>query len=172
MSRYPWAVALILMVLTPLAHAEVFRCQKDGVTVFSDKPCADQAQTYTPKQPLVVVPSGDKAPDLAKQYDQRIQREAAARDKADAAWSKDYQARKQQDERISKARAQGRVTVGMTDNEVRARLGEPLFSSHNENRGVVREAWTYKNNDRTRTVVRFKDGVVTEVSTSSKGRRK
>ena len=171
MSRYPLAAALVLMVLAPGARAEVFRCQKDGTTVFSDKPCADDAQTYAPKHPLVVVPGDGRAPDLAKQYDQRQQKETQARDQADRAWNKDYQARKAQDERLSRARAQGRVTAGMDASEVRNKLGEPLFTSHNENAGVTREAWTYKNHDGSRTVVRFKNGVVTETSTA-KGRRK
>ena len=173
MGRY-WGVAAVLLLAGApgaWAGAEVFRCQKDGVTVFTDKPCTDNAQTYAPRVPLVVVPRAAKAPDLAKQYDQRVQRETQQRDKADAAWSKDYEKRKQHDARLEKARAQGTVGVGMDQHEARSKLGEPTFTSHNENAGVTRDAWTYKHPDGSRTIVRFKDGVVTEVSTS-RGRRK
>ncbi|TXH04219.1 MAG: DUF4124 domain-containing protein [Nevskiaceae bacterium] len=171
MSRYPWAVALMLVGLAPAAWAEVFRCVKDGTTVFSDKPCAADAQAYTPKEPLTVVPAGGPAPDLAKQFDRSVEAGKAARDKADAAWNKDYQARKATEGRVAKARIEGRATVGMSAADVRNLLGEPYFTSHNENRGVVREGWTYRNRDGSRTVVRFKDGVVTEVTTT-RGRRK
>ena len=94
---------LLILALLPFgANAEVFRCQKDGTTVFSDKPCATDAQAYTPK-PIQVMPA-TKVPDLSKQYDQRISKETKARDKDNEAWNKDYQAKKQQEE-LDKERA-------------------------------------------------------------------
>jgi hypothetical protein len=165
MPRFSLTPLLILALLPFSAHAEVFRCQKDGTTVFSDKPCATDAQAYTPK-PIQVMPA-TKAPDLAKQYDQRTAKETKARDKDNEAWNKDYQAKKQQEETIRDARVARKAVVGMSQQQVRDMLGNPQVTSHNENLGVVREGWTYKNPDGSRDIVYFKDGVVTNTSRKS-----
>ena len=165
MSRFLPALSLILVLLPFGAQAELFRCQKDGTAVFSDKPCADDAQAYTPK-PIQVMPS-TKAADLAKQRDQRIAKEAKDRDQANEAWNKDHQEKKQQEETIRDARIARKVVAGMTQQQVRDMLGNPQVTSHNENLGVVREGWTYKNPDGSRDIVYFKNGVVTDTSRKS-----
>jgi len=167
MSRFNIVAAFALILLPLVASAELYRCPKDGTTVFSDKPCSDDAQPYMPK-PIQVVPA-TKVPDLAKQYDDRVSKEVKERNKADAAWSKDYEAKKQQDETIRNARMAGKVVVGMTQQQVRDLLGDPQIHSRNENKNIVREGWTYKNRDGSRTIVYFKDGIVS--STASKSRQ-
>jgi hypothetical protein len=170
MIRFPIATALALTLLPLCATAQVFRCQKDGTTVFSDKPCAEDAQTYAPTQPLVVVPSDTRAADMAKQYDQRNAKDAQSRDKANEVWSKDHQAQKKQEEAFRDARMKRKAAVGMSQQQVRDLLGEPQITSRNENLGVVREGWTYKNRDGSRTIVYFKDGVVSKI-TSRRGHK-
>ncbi len=167
MPRFPLAVTLVLGLLPFGAQAELFRCQKDGTTVFSDKPCSADAQAYTPK-PIQVVPAV-KAHDLAKQYDERTAKAVKERDKANEAWNKEYQAKKQQEETIRNARIDGKAVAGMSQQQVRDMLGDPQVTSHNENMGVVREGWTYKNPDGTRSIVYFKNGVVT--GTAYKGQK-
>ena len=167
MFRFSLAATLFLALLPLGTSAEMFRCQKDGTTVFGDKPCAEDAQAYTPK-PLQVVPAA-KVPDLAKQYDQRISKETQERDKANEAWNKDHQAKKKQEEVIRNARVEGKVIAGMDQEQVRSILGKPYSTSHNENLGVVREGWTYKYPDGSRMLVYFKDGLVTNTS-SKKGK--
>lgn len=156
------ALTLILVLLPFGAQAELFRCQKEGTTVFSDKPCAADAETYDPK-PIQVVPA-TKAPDLAKQYDQRAAKETKDRDQANEAWNKEHQAKKQQEEITRNARIAGKVVAGMTQDQVRDMLGKPQVTSHNENLGVVREGWTYKRPDGSRDIVYFKDGIVTKTA--------
>ena len=70
--------ALLLAAGFP-SWAEVYRCPRGDTTVFSDRPCGDQAVPYQAQRPLVVVPH-QKAPDLARQYDERLAREKKARD--------------------------------------------------------------------------------------------
>jgi len=167
MTRFVTAATLTLALLPFGASAELFRCQKDGTTVFSDKPCAADAQAYTPK-PIQVIPS-IKTKDLAKQYDERTAKAVKERDKANEAWNKEYQAKKEQEEKIRDARIEGKAVAGMSQQQVRDILGAPQVTSHNENRGVVREGWTYKNPDGSRSIVYFKDGIVT--GSSYKGRQ-
>ena len=163
MFRISPAATLFLALLPLSASAEVFRCQKDGTTVFTDKPCAEGTQAYNPK-PLQVVPSV-KVPDLSKQFDQRVDKETKQRDQANEAWNKDHEAQNKQDETIRNARIDGKVVSGMSQEQVQSMLGKPQVSSHNENLGVVREGWTYKNPDGSRTLVYFKDGIVSGTST-------
>lgn len=164
MSRFSLALSLILtLALLPMtASAEMYRCKKEGATVFSDKPCASDAQEYSPK-PIQVIPA-IKAPDLAKQYDQRKAKERQERDQANEAWNKDHQALKQREETVRNARIAHKVVAGMSQQDVRNMLGNPQVTSHNENRGVVREGWTYKNPDGSRDVVYFKDGIVSSAA--------
>lgn len=165
MSRFS-PIPLLILVLLPLtAQAELFRCQKDGTTVFSDKPCAADAQAYTPK-PIQVVPA-IKANDLAKQYDQRMAKSTKERDQANEEWNKDHQEKKKQEEVVRDARIARKAVAGMTQRQVRDMLGDPQVSSHNENLGVVREGWTYKHPDGSRDIVYFKDGIVTNTATRS-----
>jgi hypothetical protein len=168
MTRFPVALALGLILLPPCAAAEVYRCQKDGGIVFSDKPCEADAQTYQPKQSIVVVPR-DKTPDLAKQYDQRSAKETQERDKANDAWNKDYQVHKKKEASFRDAGIKRKAVEGMSQQQVRDLLGDPQITSRNENLGVVREGWTYKNRDGSRSVVYFKNGLVS--GTAHKGRK-
>lgn len=159
-------VLLLIPALLPFgAHAEVFRCQKDGTTVFSDKPCAADAQSYTPKA-IQIMPA-TKAADMAKQYDERVAKGAQGRDQANEAWNKEHEAKKQQEAVIHNARVDHKVVAGMTQREVRDMLGNPQVTSHNENLGVVREGWTYKKSDGSRNIVYFKDGIVSNTSSKS-----
>lgn len=165
MPRFSLAMTLMLVLLPFGASAEMFRCQKDGATVFSDKPCASDAEAYTPK-PIQVVPSV-KVPDTAKQSEQRAAKDSKARDEENKAWNEEHQARKKQEESIRNARIDNKVIAGMNQQQVRDMLGDPQVTSHNENLGVVREGWTYKNPDGSRTVVYFKNGIVSSTSSRS-----
>jgi hypothetical protein len=164
MPGFRQILPLILVLLPLAARAELFRCEKDGTTVFSDKPCADNAEAYKPK-PIQVVPA-TKAGDLAKQYDERSAKAAKERDQANEAWNKEHQEKKQQEDRIRDARVKREVVAGMSQQQVLDLMGKPQVTSHNENLGVVREGWNYKKPDGSRDIVYFKDGIVT--STASK----
>jgi hypothetical protein len=168
MTRLPIVLALSLTLLPPCVVAEVYRCQKDGSTVFSDKPCEADAQAYQPKQSIVVVPR-DKTPDLAKQYDERTVKETQERDTANDAWNKDYEVRKKKEASFRDAGIKRQAVEGMSQQQVRDLLGNPQITSRNENLGVVREGWTYRNRDGSRSVVYFKNGVVS--GTAHKGRK-
>ncbi|MGH8541105.1 MAG: DUF4124 domain-containing protein [Stenotrophobium sp.] len=169
MSRFSMTAALALLLLAQAAQAELYRCQQGGTTVFSDKPCAKDAQPYQPEHPIQVVPH-IQAPDLAKKYDEDVQRGKKDRDQADSKWNKDYQTRKEQEQRLKQAHAKRKVVAGMTAREVRSLLGEPVNTNRSESAKGVKESWTYMDNG-ARLTVSFKDGVVTG-TTHHKGRKK
>lgn len=154
----------ILMLVATSAMAQVYRCPQGKTTVFSDKPCDDKGELYQAQRPVVVVPH-EKAPDLARQYDERLAREKKARDEENSSWNRDYKARKAEEERLRKARAQRRVVQGMKADEVRRLMGEPIEIRRDEDQKNARETWTYRM-DRSKTRVYFKDGVVTRTSHS------
>lgn len=168
MPRFRQVLSLVLpLALLPLGAGadEMFRCEKDGTIVFSDKPCAANAEAYKPK-PIQVMPAA-KAPDLAKQYDERMARQTGDRDQANEAWNKEHQEKKQQQDRVRDARVGRKVVAGMSQQEVLDMLGKPQVTSHNENLGVVREGWTYKRPDGSRDIVYFKDGIVSSTASRS-----
>lgn len=167
MPRFRQILLPVLVLLPLAAQAELFRCEKDGTTVFSDKPCSDKAEAYKPK-PIQVVPA-TKAADLAKQYDERTAKAAKERDQANEAWNKEHQEKKQTEDRIRDARVKREVVAGMSQQQVLDLMGKPQVTSHNENLGVVREGWTYKKPDGSRDIIYFKDGVVTS-TTSRNGK--
>lgn len=155
--RMLW-LGVLLMVAGP-AMAEVYRCSQGKTTVFSDKPCKEGDAPYQAQRPIIVVPH-DKAPDLAKQYDEREAREKKARDEENVAWNRDYAARKAEEKRLSAARAKRKVVQGMKADEVRRLMGEPTEVSRDEDRKDTKEVWTYFQ-DRSKVQVYLKDGVVT-----------
>lgn len=149
---------VVLLLITVPATAQVYRCPQGKTTVFSDKPCDSQSQPYQAQRQVIVVPH-DKAPDLARQYDERIAREKKAGEAENAAWNRDYKARKTEQERLRAARAKRKVVQGMKEEEVRRLMGEPTEISRDEDRNNIRETWTYLQ-ERNKVQVYLKDGVV------------
>ena len=166
MSRFR-LLATLALLLPWAAHAKMYRCDKGGTVLFSDKPCAPDAQPYRPKE-IQVIPSVKDAPDLAKEYDERMARQTRERDKDNEAWNKAHETQKKKDEAVRAAWVKGKPAAGMSQQQVRNLLGDPLVTSHNENRGVVREGWTYVMPDGSRTIVYFKDGIVSSTATKHK----
>ena len=155
--RMLW-IGIWVLAATP-AMAQVYRCPQGNTTVFSDKPCDDKAEPYQAQRPVVVVPH-EKVPDLTHQYDERLAREKKTRNEENAAWNRDYKARKTEEERLGEARAQRKVVQGMKPEEVRRLMGEPTETSRDEDRKNTHETWTYLV-DHNKTQIYFKDGVVT-----------
>lgn len=161
-------MGVFMLLLAGVAQAEVYRCPKADTTVFSDRPCDAAAEPYRAPQAPVIVPH-QKAPDLARQYDERVAREKRENAQSDAEWNRQYKARKSTEARLEQARRQRKVVQGMKADEVRRLLGEPTETSRDEDHEHVRESWTYRLDDG-KTQVYFKDGVVTR-TTHKKSRK-
>lgn len=158
------AVAAILAAAAlPVAGAEVYRCESDGVIRFSDRPCGKAAQTVNIKEPIVL-PAGPKA-DLLEQAERRTQEDREARDQADAAWLELHEAQKADDERLRSARIHNEVAVGMSQADVRRMRGEPAVMSRGSSSSGDRETWSYVLDSGERLHVTFVDGRVKSVRT-------
>ena len=146
------------------ALAEIYRCQVDGLTVFSDRPCEGGTPLALP--PPTVIPRGDEA--AAREYDQRIEAGRRVRDAADAKWLDGHQARQAQQERSRSARIAGTVVQGMLPGDVRALLGSP-----DEVRGSdTGEQWLYRSGNGVTRTITFRDGAVARVSETGRRKRK
>jgi len=158
------ATALTCAGLPFGAQAQVYRCQKDSVTVYSDKPCAADAKP-TQLPPAVVIPAGPRS-DLLQEAEQREQRAAKitqATKEAEAVWQDKHASEKAEAERLRSARVSGVVVEGMTTADVRHLHGEPMLVSHSTNNKGVRETWSYAEQDGKRLHVTFTDGRVSAV---------
>lgn len=153
---------LLIAALPWCAQAQIYRCAKDGVTVFSDKPCgADAKPAQLP--PAVVIPAGPRI-DLLREAEQREQREGKVQEKAARAeqvWQDNHAAEQAEAERIREARVGREVVDGMTPADVRRVLGEPMLVSQNG----ARETWSYAEREGKRIHVTFIDGRVSGVRT-------
>ncbi len=76
-----WPALAALCLLTSAAAADsVYRCEIEGVTVFSDRPCADHAELMVPTGSLSVVSAPENLDQIAAAnrtfIDQRLARQA------------------------------------------------------------------------------------------------
>lgn len=138
------------------ARADVYRCMVKGAPVYTDKPCEPGAQPHAlpalgavPPAERVKIPSGHDSRNAAR----------AARDKSDAAWLKQHEARKAQDARMNAAISEGRVLRDMTPDQVRRALGSP----DDVERQSGSEEWVY-GTGRNRQTVFIENGRVTRIS--------
>lgn len=158
------AAALAVLPLAAVP-AQVYRCQADGVVVFSDKPCAPGAQPVeVPKATVIPAQKGDDLLAEARKREARERQQADTRRKAEAEWQARYAQDKAEAERVQRGRAQGIVVEGMTPADVRRIHGEPTIVSRNQKGQADRETWSYLLDDARVTVV-FSEGKVSSVKT-------
>lgn len=139
-----------------VAGAEVYRCEVKGSPVYTDKPCRAGAV------PRALPPLGTIPPaETAKLPPRHALTGAArsAREKSDAAWLKQHEARRAQEARMSPAIAEGRVLKDMTPDQVRRALGGP----DEVTRRAGSEEWIY-GSGKSRQVVLIEKGRVTRIS--------
>lgn len=168
-------LGLVLLLICLPASADVYRCQRgNGTATYTDKPChkgdkpADLPDINVVKTPRPK--TGDKA--LARQWDERLEREKKARDKADAAWVKEYDDKQTKEERVRSGRLNRKVVAGMTPEQVREVLGEPDSILTQEGRENI-IVWSYKPRQGPQHTISFRAGEVNSVSSrSSKSKKK
>lgn len=129
------------------AAAAVYRCEVDGAAVYTDRPCAADAQPHA-MAPIGTVPAAAAA-DLVADHDRRRARQFDARERADAAWLEAHARRRENEARIDAAVAERRVVKGMSADQVRGALGSPDAVAREDGR----ERWTYGRGKQRRTVV-------------------
>jgi len=169
-KRVQWALMVpVALAIGQPGAADVYRCKKDGMLVFTDQPCRQEAQPHALPPAVIIASPGPAELELARQHRERIAREQGARDRADSQWLKDHRTRSDRDERVRKAAMAHKAVQGMTADEVRRAMGEPDRVARSDSHGSPKETWTYTDENGTRTV-NFKDGEVSSVS--SRGRRK
>ena len=152
--------ALLVVLPVVAASAPVYRCQQGDTTVFSDKPCAPNAQPVQ-LPPAVVIPAGPRADllEAARQREQREQQGTQTLRQAEGEWQAQHAQAKADAERLQRARAQGVVVEGMSPADVRRIHGEPTVTSRNQKGKTDRETWSYLLDDARVTVI-FVDGKV------------
>lgn len=138
--------ALLIIGLAPVAQAAVYRCVVEGRAIYTDRPCAVGA-TEHPLPELGAMPSGE-ASGLARQHDERRQRERESRAQDDAAWLESHAQRKAQEARMEAAIRDRQVLKGMNSEQVRRALGSP----DQVERRPGGERWVFGSGRNTRTV--------------------
>ena len=166
MSRLAILLALSGLLAALPTRADVYRCQQDGRTTYTDHPCAAGAEPAELPSVTTVAPAAH-AKRLADQYDREAARAAGEQRRARIAEDERYQKQHAQDQAIRKALVEHRVIKGMTPADVRRVLHSP---SRIENEGGVSERWIYEDGGEHRTVT-FRNGVVSADTTRKPRRR-
>lgn len=158
-----------LLLLSVTAGAKpVYKCEEKGKITYTDQPCSPDAQAATLPGLIVAQPPAAAQREQARAWDQRIARERAERDRADAEWLKRHADRKDREQRVRKAILAHKVIKSMTFDEVRQALGEPDRVETGDSYGTDKATWTYLAGGQRRTV-NFKNGEV--ISTTRRGGR-
>lgn len=141
------AAGLAALLCAPVAVADVYQCEVDGVTTFSDRPCA-QGAAEVDTRPVGSVGSttGTAADNPGLQYIYEL--------------AEQRRQRKIMQEHIRKER----VAIGMTPDQVRRSWGDPDKINRSVYESGVHEQWVYKVDDIESQYVYFRDGVVTGIN--------
>lgn len=158
-------LCLLALLLPAAAQAEVYRCTQEGHTVYTDRPCAADAE---PAQlPALNRSAAGPSADLAGEHDARIARDKQKRDAADARFVKEQAEKQARAQRIRAAILDHRPEVGMSASELDSALGAPDQRSGDNGR----ETWTYLE-DGHRLSVKLRDGRVTAISKKEDRKKK
>ncbi len=160
------AVLAGLLVVLPAA-GQVYRCQVDGRTVYTDRACTPES-TPLALPPLQDVPADGVNHSAVRRFNERAAAQAQAQRQADAAWLADYEVRRQREQAVRTALVHGDVIRGMTPAEVRRAWGAPTRESGKMGKSAT---WVYVNG-RARRSVSFTDGIVSAVRYSERAPRR
>lgn len=73
-------LALVALALCPTGQTDtIYRCETETGVIFSDRPCGEQARTYTPSNSLSVVPANQRLAEIEAENQAFQQREAEQR---------------------------------------------------------------------------------------------
>lgn len=157
-------VVLALCLCASAVRAEVYRCEGPKGAVYTDRPCAAGAAPAQLAPATVVDTVTNEA--LAREWDERIERERAAGRAANEAWREDHERRDKDKRAIRKALRERRVIKGMSERDVRGLLGQPDASERDAGPKGDKEKWTYTRDDGSTQTVSFVDGKVSAVRTT------
>lgn len=165
-------LAVTLIMLPLWANAEVYRCERGGRMVYTDQPCNKNAKPAAlPEINFVGTPGASQSDkELARQWDQRIEKGKRVRSQSDKAWLDSHAAAQKKEERIRAAFNRHKVVKGMTPQQVRQILGDPDAQSIQDGREDI-TIWSYKPDNGPQHTISFRGGEVNSVSTR-KGKKK
>ena len=164
-------LVLGLLALIPVAQADIYRCEKDGKPMLTDRPCHAEAEPMVVREPnQVTATQGERR--LAREYERRVERDRKARDQADREWIKQHDASETDARRIAKAVEQRKVVRGMKPEQVRAIYGVPDRVETSTVKGSDIEQWLYQGGSGGKRAVTFRDGIVASASSKDKKRKK
>lgn len=157
---------LCVLLHAGLLHAEVYRCEQAGRTVFTDQPCPGgrMAETRPP-------PTGTLDPMARHAQDERIQqweRESAAAAAALRTADREWLAGHAREQAIEQAYQRREVVAGMSRDQVRQLLGAPVRIARQADADGPGERWHYPDRGEGPSTVQFENGRVTAYGSSGR----
>ena len=165
-------IAMLLMLSAGAAHAAIYKCEMDGKTVHTDRPCAAHAEPEQVRAPNSMEGPSAAGRKMAKDYDRDAASDKKVRDQANAQWVKQHEAEEGNRERVRKGIVERKAVRGMTEAELRQALGNPAHVGRTDTSKGITERWEYElDNGNTQTVT-VSNGEVTAVLTKPAKKKK
>jgi len=153
------------------AHAAVYKCEVNGKTEFSDKPCAPNAERIDPQRH-----EEEARARRSREEDEAHARRAREAEELRAAraereW-REEKSRQESirgmglNEHVAQLIVDGKVAPGMNQEMVRLAWGEPERVNRSIFASGTTEQWVYEREKFKAQYVHFRDGIVSSVSTS------
>lgn len=152
---------VVLLVVAAGASAEIYKCKgSNGKLVFSDRKCATDAEGVDVRGEFEAASeeaaqSGLRRGEqemLSDYYKRRERLRKAAAERAERA---------QQRMRFNRAIEDGKIMVGMTEEDVLEAWGRPTKVNTSLNASGRREQWVYRHTTSSTQYVYFQNGVMT-----------
>jgi hypothetical protein len=167
-KRHIIMFGLGLQLAALAAQADIYRCEQDGRTLYTDHPCA--GERIDPE--LASRAGAGDAANAASQSERgrRWEQESAVSQgqqrKADAEWLE----RHAQEKKVEAAYRRREVVAGMTQDQIRLILGTPdRIGKYADAKGQD-DVWEYSDRGTGRSTVIFRDGRVLQYRNTGKRR--
>ncbi|ACL71477.1 hypothetical protein Tgr7_0379 [Thioalkalivibrio sulfidiphilus HL-EbGr7] len=150
---------ICLLGISSGAHSQVYRCEVNGQTVFSQTPCAPEAEAIRTEP---TAPSA--APRGLRPGEIQNLRQQSSRTDRERARAAEHNASERDRARLEEATRARQVVPGMTPEQVRRAWGSPSRVNVTDSRYSYNEQWVYERENYRRDYVHFRNGLVTSVS--------
>jgi hypothetical protein len=165
-------IAMLLMLTAGAAQAAIYKCEVNGKTVMTDRPCAAHAQPERVLAPNSMEGPSAAGKKLAQEYDRDVAAGRKARDQANKEWLKEHAAEDDKRERVRNGIVERKAVRGMSEGELRQALGNPARVGRTDTSKGITERWEYEFEDGRTQTVTVSNGEVAAVLTKPKKKKK
>lgn len=168
-KRYSIMFGMGLQLVVLVAQADIYRCEQNGHTVYTDHPCSGEqiGSELASRAGRANAANAAAQGKGAQQWEQESASAQSQQRKADSEWLEHHA----QEKRIEDAYRRREVVAGMTQDQIRLILGTPDRIGKYADAQGQDDVWEYPDRGAGRSTVIFRDGLVLKYRNTGKRRR-